>query len=107
MQLGALVLTGVLIAADAGAVSFPGRVPNDQDVPSLAPMLEQVMPAVVGVATFSAERSTERARNALIEDPFFGRFFDVPEQSTYAQDAARWVGGDRQCASGLSLATAT
>ncbi len=39
-RLRAAVLLGVLIAANAAAVSFPGRVPNDQEVPSLAPMLE-------------------------------------------------------------------
>lgn len=67
-------MLGLLIAADAGAKSFPGRVPNDQEVPSLAPMLQQVTPAVVGIAT----STTAQVQNALTEDPFLRRFFDLP-----------------------------
>ena len=49
-----------LIAADAAAVSFPGRVPDDEDMPSLAPMIEQVMPAVVSIATSRRRRCVIR-----------------------------------------------
>jgi serine protease Do/serine protease DegQ len=46
-------------------------------VPSLAPMIRRVSPAVVNIATRGTIR--ERApRNPLLEDPFFRRFFDVP-----------------------------
>ncbi len=47
-------------------------------VPTLAPMIKRVSPAVVNIAT----RGTIRERspqNPLLEDPFFRRFFDVPE----------------------------
>ncbi|CAK9070377.1 Probable periplasmic serine protease do/HhoA-like, partial [Durusdinium trenchii] len=45
-------------------------------LPSLAPMLEQVSPAVVNIATTTRVRQ----RNPLLEDPFFRRFFNLPNQ---------------------------
>lgn len=49
----------------------------DNERPSLAPLLEQVTPAVVNISV----TSTVSARtNPLMQDPFFRRFFDLPEQ---------------------------
>jgi serine protease Do/serine protease DegQ len=66
-------------AAPAQAAS-PAGVPQaamTPAVPSLAPMIRRVSPAVVNIATRGTIR--ERApRNPLLEDPFFRRFFDVP-----------------------------
>jgi Do/DeqQ family serine protease len=46
-------------------------------MPSLAPMIRRVSPAVVNIATRGTVR--ERGpRNPLLDDPFFRRFFDVP-----------------------------
>jgi len=48
-----------------------------QPVPSLAPMLQQVMPAVVSVNT----KQVVRIRNPFFDDPFFRRLFpDVPQE---------------------------
>jgi Do/DeqQ family serine protease len=50
---------------------------GDQPLPTLAPMIKRVSPAVVNIAT----RGTIRERgpqNPLLDDPFFRRFFDVP-----------------------------
>ncbi len=44
---------------------------------SLAPMLEQVLPAVVNIASTT---HTRVSRNPLLDDPFFRRFFDIPQQ---------------------------
>jgi Do/DeqQ family serine protease len=47
-------------------------------VPTLAPMIKRVSPAVVNIAT----RGTIRERtpqNPLLEDPYFRRFFDIPD----------------------------
>jgi Do/DeqQ family serine protease len=52
-----------------------GPLGSDQPVPTLAPMLEKVTPAVVNVAT---ESRVVMRRNPLLDDPFFRRFFDVP-----------------------------
>ena len=48
-------------------------------MPSLAPMVERVTPAVVNIATFT----TVRVRNPLLDDPFFRRFFDIPDSQRY------------------------
>ena len=51
---------------------------DGQLLPSLAPVLARVTPAVVNIAT----RGTVRVRsNPLLEDPFFRRFFDLPNRS--------------------------
>ncbi|MGD8525317.1 MAG: DegQ family serine endoprotease [Thioalkalispiraceae bacterium] len=46
-------------------------------LPSLAPMLDEVTPAVVNIAT---QGRVQVQQNPLLNDPFFRRFFDVPEQ---------------------------
>ncbi|MFO1408060.1 MAG: DegQ family serine endoprotease [Steroidobacteraceae bacterium] len=69
----ALVVLGAWTAlAQAQIPSQPGETP----VPSLAPMLKRATPAVVNVQT----RGTVQEQNPLFNDPFFRRFFDVPNQ---------------------------
>ena len=53
------------------------RAVGGQELPSLAPMLEQVTPAVVNIAT---EGRVQVRQNPLFSDPFFRRFFNVPDQ---------------------------
>ena len=50
---------------------------DDKALPSLAPMLESVTPAVVNIAT---EGRIQLQQNPLFADPFFRRFFNVPDQ---------------------------
>ena len=50
---------------------------DGQPVPSLAPMLERAMPAVVNISTSTNIQVSE---NPLMQDPFFRQFFNVPEQ---------------------------
>lgn len=45
-------------------------------LPTLAPMLEKTTPAVVNIATKSRVRIKQ---NPLLNDPFFRRFFDIPD----------------------------
>ena len=52
---------------------LPAQV-GDTPVPSLAPMVKRVSPAVVNIAT----RGTVQEQNPLLNDPFFRRFFDIP-----------------------------
>ncbi|HXO63333.1 MAG TPA: Do family serine endopeptidase [Steroidobacteraceae bacterium] len=71
-----------LIVAVAVTPAFGGIPPavGDRPIPSLAPMIKKVSPAVVNIAT----RGTVRERgpsNPLLEDPFFQRFFDVPPEA--------------------------
>ena len=44
-------------------------------VPSLAPMLARVTPGVVNIAV----RGRVKEQNPLLQDPFFRRFFDLPQ----------------------------
>jgi len=74
----ALWLIVALLAARLPAAMPPavGGTP----LPSLAPMIKKVSPAVVNVAT----RGTIHERgpqNPLLDDPFFRRFFEVPPDS--------------------------
>src|SRR5689334_22309391 len=71
-----VLLTCVMPARQADAGIPPVTV--DGKVPTLAPLLEQVTPAVVNIAVLS--RSPERD-NPMLQDPFFRRFFGLPEQS--------------------------
>ena len=50
---------------------------DGKKLPSLAPMLEQVTPAVVNIAT---EGRIRQRLNPLFSDPFFQRFFQIPDQ---------------------------
>ena len=72
-----LVLAPLLLCAVAplAEAQLPAQ-PGDAPVPSLAPMLKRVSPAVVNIAT----RGTVQEQNPLLNDPFFRRFFDVPNQ---------------------------
>ncbi len=71
----ALSLTVAASSAFAGA-ALPGAV-EGQALPTLAPMLERATPAVVNIAT---ENRVAMRRNPLLDDPFFRRFFNVPDQ---------------------------
>jgi serine protease Do/serine protease DegQ len=70
------MLFTMLVVAQARAGIPPVTV--DGKVPTLAPLLEQVTPAVVNIAVLS--RSPEQ-NNPMLQDPFFRRFFGLPEQS--------------------------
>ena len=59
-----------------GHAALPGVI-DDQPMPSLAPMLEKITPAVVNIAT---EGRVQIRQNPLMMDPFFRRFFNVPDQ---------------------------
>ncbi|MDX1803241.1 MAG: DegQ family serine endoprotease [Alcanivorax sp.] len=58
-------------------------------MPSLAPMLQKTAPAVVNIAI---ETRVRQARNPLMEDPFFRRFFNVPNQQQAPERRARAAG---------------
>ncbi len=71
--LGLLLL---LVTLQQAHTALPAAV-NGQPMPSLAPMLEKATPAVVNIATRGAVRVQS---NPLFQDPFFRRFFDIPDQ---------------------------
>ncbi len=76
----ALGLAAALAVAGCSAVqpataALPLAV-DGRELPTLAPMLERATPAVVNIAT----TGRVRVRNPLLDDPFFRRFFDLPDR---------------------------
>ena len=66
----------LLLASNTQAV-LPLTDSQGESLPSLAPMLKEVNPAVVNISTYSKQ---EYRYNPLLNDPFFRHFFNVPEQ---------------------------
>jgi Do/DeqQ family serine protease len=64
------------LAATPLAAAMPPAM-SESGLPSLAPMIRKVSPAVVNIATRGTIRE-RGAQNPLLDDPFFRRFFDVP-----------------------------
>jgi Do/DeqQ family serine protease len=74
--LRSLALVGALfLAGGAPARAALPEAVAGAPVPSLAPMLERVMPAVVNISTAG---HVEMEQHPLFSDPFFRRFFDIP-----------------------------
>lgn len=76
-----MMLAGM--SAQAGIpVSIEGKA-----IPSLAPMLEQVQPAIVNISTVTNVRV--RSGNPFFDDPFFRRYFDIPESRSRQRNQKR------------------
>jgi Do/DeqQ family serine protease len=71
------LLCAVAVGTPAVA-QLPAKV-GDTPVPSLAPMIKRTSPAVVNIATKGTVRESAN-RNPFFDDPFFRRYFDLPEQ---------------------------
>jgi serine protease Do/serine protease DegQ len=75
---GASTLAGLLWVLLSISMPLWGGLPVEVDgepLPTLAPMLERVTPAVVNIAT----QGRVVQSNPLLQDPFFRRFFDLPD----------------------------
>ena len=71
------LVVALLFAAPAMA-GVPTTVGSDaRGLPTLAPVLERVTPGVVNIAV---RGHVAAQRNPLFDDPFFKRFFNVPDQ---------------------------
>jgi len=69
-----LGLAGIFVSADEVLGALPVAVEGDP-LPTLAPVLERVTPSVVNIYT----QTRVRIRSPLLDDPFFRRFFNVPD----------------------------
>lgn len=67
----------LMLLASTAQAALPATTADGKPMPSLAPMLKKVMPAVVNIATETEVRTSE---NPLMQDPFFRQFFNVPDQ---------------------------
>ncbi len=76
------LLITLLLCAFIGSphAALPARDSQGDPLPTLAPMLERVTPAVVNISTRGQVRIQ---RNPLLQDPFFRRFFNLPEQPSH------------------------
>ncbi len=75
----AMSLALIGLSGTTAEAALPGLLPDGSLLPSLAPMLDETSPAVVNIATYT----TVQVRNPLLEDPFFRRFFNVPDSRRY------------------------
>ena len=73
---GALIAGCALAVAAVHAATLP--LPLRDGVPTLAPLLRDVTPAVVNI---SVATMVPQRYNPLFRDPFFRRFFDLPEDA--------------------------
>ena len=74
VSLSAAILGGLALPAAAAQPAMADGTP----VPSLAPMVKRVSPSVVNIATRGTIKE-QGQRNPLLDDPFFRRFFDAPQ----------------------------
>ena len=73
----ALIGLTLLLMSGLSAAALPAIDPQGKELPTLAPMLKEINPAVVNIATFSTR---QQAQNPLLNDPFFRHFFGQPRQ---------------------------
>src|SRR6202021_2445752 len=66
--------------ASSGRAFAAVPAPDATPMPTLAPMVKRVSPAVVNIATRGTIKE-QPGRNPLLDDPFFRRFFDAPPDS--------------------------
>src|ERR1700735_5555925 len=70
----------VAASALCGQASAAVPAADAAPMPTLAPMVKRVSPSVVNIATRGTIKE-QRGRNPLLDDPFFRRFFDTPQDS--------------------------
>src|SRR5277367_6830204 len=80
--LAAAIIAGpALIISGPAFAAVPAPAVEAAPMPSLAPMVKRVSPAVVNIATRGTVKEEPGQRNPLLDDPFFRRFFDSPPDS--------------------------
>ncbi len=90
-----------VVMLSPSVVSMAGGLPafvDGEPLPSLAPMLEETTPAVVNIAT---RGSVPRNDSPLYDDPFFRRFFNLPERPGGRQTQSLGSGVIVDAAAGL------
>ncbi len=72
-----ILIIGLCLFSLTTEAALPQRDSQGQPLPTLAPMLAKVTPAVVNIASTGRIRVQQ---NPLFNDPFFRRFFNMPNQ---------------------------
>jgi serine protease Do/serine protease DegQ len=71
------IALATLVLASPGLAASPNAPTATQVVPTLAPLMREVTPAVVNI---SVKTRAPMEQNPLFQDPFLRRFFDLPNQ---------------------------
>lgn len=79
----------ILLIPSLGLQAALPNAVDDQPLPTLAPMVARVTPAVVNISTRSHININQ---NPLFNDPFFRRFFNVPERMPRQQARPQSLG---------------
>jgi Do/DeqQ family serine protease len=82
------LMSAVAAFAPAGFAAAPVPEFTGGVVPSLAPMLTNITPGVVNIAV----KGRVREQNPLLQDPFFRRFFNVPQGQGYEERETQATG---------------
>ena len=86
LRLGALVLAAGLCATTHAQ---PLSSPDARGLPTLAPLVNEVTPTVVNISVVTR---SPMENNPLFRDPFFRRFFGVPERQQQQKEQAAGSG---------------
>ena len=89
MRLRAVFVLLMLFVAPGARAALPVDV---KGMPTLAPMLAQVTPAVVNISVVTRSPMED---NPLFRDPLFRRFFNIPDRPSREQSAGSGVIVDR------------
>jgi serine protease Do/serine protease DegQ len=76
IRLRLLFAAAALLAGGLAAAQLPA-VAGRAGLPTLAPLIEEITPAVVNIAVISRAPLED---NPLLRDPFFRRFFNIPDK---------------------------
>ncbi len=87
---GVVAVSFGLVLGSAVPTFAAGVIPeiNGAAVPSLAPMLARITPGVVNIAV----KGKVREENPLLQDPFFRRFFNLPQQRQFEERETQATG---------------
>jgi Do/DeqQ family serine protease len=83
-----LLFSAVAAFAPAGFAAAPVPEFTGGVVPSLAPMLTNITSGVVNIAV----KGQVREQNPLLQDPFFRRFFNIPQGQGYEERETQATG---------------
>lgn len=83
-----IALLAIAVGALAHAQPQPAPAAAARGLPTLAPLVNEVTPAVVNISIVTRAPAES---NPLFRDPFFRRFFGVPEQQKREQAAGSGV----------------
>ena len=85
---GLLISIAACATFGAAALAQPLQTTDARGLPTLAPLVNEVTPAVVNISVVTR---APMENNPLFRDPFFRRFFGVPDQQQREQSAGSGV----------------